>query len=129
MPTLEFRYFTLRGRHYPFMPIRLHYQDRNVKTYALVDSGSTISVFRNEIAEDLTIIIQNGKEQMLQSASGLIKVYVHTLTVDIDGKRFEMKIGFSNELVSSFNILGRDGFFDRFRIVFDETHRKISLES
>jgi hypothetical protein len=129
MPAIEFRYFTLRERHYPFIPIKLYYGDRNVKTYGLLDSGSTLSVFRNEIAEDLGIEILSGDENMLQSASGLIKVFIHPLTVQINEERFNMSIGFSSELSASFNILGREGFFERFRITFDELQKKIVLES
>jgi len=129
MPDLEFNYVTLRERHYPLIPIRLYYEDRNVKTYALLDSGSTISVFRNEIAEDLGIGIHGGKEQILQSANGLIRVYVYALTVEINDERFDMNVGFSSDLITSFNILGREGFFDRFRITFDEEHRKIMIET
>ena len=128
MPNLEFNYITLRGRHYPLISIKIHYGDRNVKTYALLDSGSTMSVFRNEIAEDLGVGIHVGKEKILQSASGLVKVYISALTVEINGERFDMDVGFSSDLITSFNILGREGFFDRFRITFDEGHRKIIIE-
>jgi predicted aspartyl protease len=129
MPNLEFNYVTLREKHYPLIPIRLYHEGRNVKTYALLDSGSTISVFRNEIAEDLGIGTRGGKEQILQSANGLIKVYVYALTVEINDERFDMNVGFSSDLITSFNILGREGFFDRFRITFDEEHRKIMIET
>lgn len=129
MPNLEFNYITLRGRHYPLIPIKLHYGDKNVKTYALLDSGSTLSVFRNEIAEDLGIEIRSGQEKILQSASGLIRVFIHPLTVEVDKERFDMNIGFSSDLAASFNILGREGFFGRFRITFDERQKKIVMES
>ncbi len=129
MPNLEFNYITLRERHYPLIPIRLHYGNKNIKTYALLDSGSTISVFRNEIAEDLGIAIQGSKEQILQSANGLLKVYIYALKVEINDERFDMNLGFSSDLKTSFNILGREGFFDRFRITFDEGHRKIIIEA
>lgn len=106
MPNLEFNYITLRGRHYPLIPIRLHYEDRNVKTYALLDSGSTISVFRNEIAEDLGIGIHGGKEQILQSANGLIRVYIYALTVEINDERFtsDMKPVLCLENLPSYSI-------------------------
>lgn len=129
MPTVEFRYFTLRGRHYPLIPVKLYYEDRNVKTYGLLDSGSTLSVFRNEIAEDLGVEIPSGHEKMLQSASGLIKVFIHPLTVQINEERLDVNIGFSNELSTSFNILGREGFFEYFRITFDERQKRIVIES
>lgn len=129
MPTIEFSYFTLRERHYPFIPTKLYYGDKNVKTYGLLDSGSTLSVFRNEIAEDLGIEIHSGQEKMLQSASGLIRVFIHPLTVEVDKERFNMNIGFSGELSTSFNILGREGFFEHFRITFDERQKKIVMEA
>ncbi len=129
MPTLEFSYFTLRERHYPLIPIKLYYGDKNVKTYALLDSGSTLSVFRNEITEDLGIEIHSGQERMLQSASSLIKVFIHPLTVEINKERFGMNTGFSSDLVTSFNISGRKGFFERFRVTFDERQKKIVMEA
>jgi hypothetical protein len=128
MPVLEFNYTALRGRYYPFVSIKLQNGERNVTTLALLDSGSTISVFRTEIAEDLGLEVHTGKEKILQSANGFIKVYLFELSSEIKDERFVIRVGFSGDLTTSFNILGREDVFDRFRITFDEAHKKIVIE-
>lgn len=52
MSRYKFSYLTLREKHYPIVPIKLYYGNNAVKTYALVDSGATLSVFRAEIADN-----------------------------------------------------------------------------
>jgi len=128
MRRYRFSYLTLRGKHYPLIPIRLYYGDNAIKTYALVDSGSTLSVFRAEIADSLELRLEDGEKIALQSANAPLMVYAHRLQAVVEGESFELRVGFARDLLTSFNILGREGFFERFRIMFNERKRELIIE-
>jgi len=129
MSRYRFSYLTLRGKHYPLIPIRLRYGDNAIKTYALVDSGSTLSVFRAEIADSLGMRLEDGEKIALQSANAPLTVYAHRLQAAVEGETFELRVGFSRDLLTSFNILGREGFFERFRITFNERKLELIIET
>lgn len=56
-------------------------------------------------------------------------VYAHRLRASLEEESFDLRISFSRDLLTSFNILGREGFFDRFRITFNEKKREITIET
>lgn len=128
MKRLKFPYLTLRGRRYPLIPLRIFFMEATVRTYALADSGSTLSVFRAEIADSLGLKVEDGEEMVLQSANASRKVFVHRLGAEVEGESFNLRIGFTRDLLTSFNILGREGFFERFRVTFDERRGELILE-
>lgn len=48
--------------------------------------------------------------------------------VQVGSERFEALIGFSKRLKVGFNILGREPFFGKFRVCFDDAKRVVSFE-
>mgnify|MGYP001581461739 CR=1 FL=1 len=48
--------------------------------------------------------------------------------MEVAGKKFFCPIIFSYEYTISLNLLGREGFFKNFVIVFDEKEKKIELK-
>ena len=86
--------------------------------WALIDSGATVSIFRAEIAEALGIEIEKGEEIWLGGVGGHIKGYLHEVKIEAAGRKFLCPIVFSREYFVSFNLLGRQEFFKRFKIVF-----------
>jgi len=125
---LTFPYVNFRGKYYPLIPVRLRFEDRSLKTLALVDSGATMSVFRGEIAEALGIRLRSGEEIFMQSANARFKTYAHTLALLVNDYEFSIKVSFSTEVITSFNIIGREGFFEHFRVMFSERERKVLLD-
>lgn len=115
------------GEFYPIIDVTLAYQKNLVRTTALIDSGATISVFKVEVAEELGIKIEKGKEMYLGGVGGRIKGYIHTLKVEIAGKKFSCPMVFSREYLVSFNLLGRESFFPKFRIIFEEKKNYVKL--
>ena len=116
------------GRRFPIVPLKLKYRKKVTKTSALVDSGATTSIFRPEVAEDLGIKIEEGEEINLTGVGGRIKGYIHNLTIEIAEKKFRCPIIFSYEYTVSLNLLGRDGFFKKFVVIFDEKKKEMRLE-
>jgi len=99
-----------------------------LETFALLDSGASISIFRPEIAYQLGVEIESGEAITSEGISGRITVYLHNIKVEFEGFSFLCKIGFSEEYTASFNLLGRDNFFEQFLITFDERSRKVIVE-
>ena len=116
------------GDFFPVIDFFVSKNDRTARIFALVDSGATVSIFREDVAEQLGVTIENGKETYLGGVGGRIKGYIHTLDVEIAGKRFLCPVVFSREYLVSFNLLGREAFFRQFKIVFEEKKNLLSLE-
>lgn len=112
----------------PAIPIVLIYKKKVWLLNALVDSGATISVFQSSIARELGIRVEKGKRIELKAAGTRIVAYLHKIKLRFAGKTFPTIIGFSDELLVNYNILGRKGFFDRFRITFDEANKEMTFE-
>lgn len=117
-----------RGLFFPVVPLRLHIGQTRVDSSALIDSGATVSIFKTEIAEKLGIKIETGKEIFLGGVGGHIRGYQHELKIEVAGKKFFCPIVYSREYLVSFNLLGRQEFFKRFKIIFEEKNKYIKLE-
>ena len=123
-----FKYYYNGDGYFPAVPLYVSAGDKKLKLHALVDSGATISVFKDEVADQLGIEIERGKEIYLGGVGGRIKGYIHTLEVEIAGKKFLCPVVFSHEYLVSFNLLGRDAFFGQFKITFEEKKNLLKLE-
>lgn len=110
------------------MDININYRRTTLVVSTLVDSGSTISVFKTNIAKPLGIIIEKGQEVYLGGVGGRIKGYIHNLEIEIANKKIIAPVVFSHEYLVSFNLLGRSGVFPRFKILFDEKNLVTKFE-
>ncbi len=115
------------GKHYPLIPLTLRRGEHFVSTFALIDSGASISVFRPEIARALHLPKNRRAGVRLDTASGKVDIGVATVGVEVEQTSFKAKIGFSDTHAASFNILGRESFFNRFSICFNEIMRTVLM--
>ena len=116
------------GDYFPVISIFVSNKDRVFQINTLIDSGATVSIFKQDVAEQLGVTIEKGKEIYLGGVGGRIKGYVHRLEVEIAGKKFLCPIVFSREYTVSFNLMGRESFFNQFRIIFEEKENFLALE-
>lgn len=124
----EFSYFEKDGQWFPMIEVELKHAGREIILKALIDSGASFSVFRPEVAEYLNIPIERGKKIYLTGIGGRILGYLHTVAIEIEKFSFPCKIIFSREFTVSFNLLGRDNFFQPFVISFLEKRKKVALK-
>ena len=96
---------------------------------ALVDSGAAFSVFQATVADALGSEIEHGERRMFRGAGGRILAYRHVLNVRILDQAFPLTVFFSRDYLPSVNLLGRDNFFHKFRVAFDETAQQVTLEA
>jgi hypothetical protein len=119
-----------RGILQPIIPLGLQIKNRWYLVKAYVDSGADYSVFKPEIAREAELNYREGRRTNLQVGNGvLIPVYLHDLEIQLGRERFTCPIGFSDGLGVSFNVLGKQGIFDKFKICFLESQGIISFES
>ena len=116
------------GNIFPIIPLSIALAGTKKEFYALIDSGATISVFRAEVADELSVKIESGKETYLGGVGGRIKGYIHTMEVEIAGNTFRCPIVFSREYLVSFSLLGREAFFPKFTIIFEEKEKFVRLQ-
>jgi hypothetical protein len=117
-----FRYKPFKGYLAPIitMGVKMNATWYPIEVY--VDSGSVYTVLHAQIAKGIGFNYLSGDRVFLQVGDGgYIPVYLHDLDVQIGPERFTGKVGFSEKLGVGFNILGRKGFFDRFKICFQES--------
>lgn len=125
---LSFPYVEKSGKWYPLIDVSLSRSTKSITVKALVDSGASFSVFQTEIAEFLGISIEKGKAFYLEGIGGRILGYLHFLNARVGSKRFRYKVVFSREFTVSFNLVGRDNFFKKFLITFDEKKKQLILQ-
>lgn len=124
---LVFPYIGKGGVFYPVVDLVLFGKKNSISVSALVDSGATFSIFRSEIAEYLEIDIEKGASLFLEGVGGRILGYLHNIPVQVRETQFDCKIVFSREFTVSFNLAGRDNFFQQFAITFDEKQKQLIL--
>lgn len=116
------------GDSFPIIDLFVSKNNRTTRIFSLVDSGATVSIFREDVAEQLNITIEDGKEIFLGGVGGRIKGYIHILDVEVAGKTFPCPVVFSHEYLVSFNLLGREKFFRKFKIIFEEKKSLLKLK-
>ncbi|MBI5621040.1 retropepsin-like domain-containing protein [Candidatus Gottesmanbacteria bacterium] len=119
-------YFNGSG-YFPVTPLIFLIEGKRFRSQALIDSGATISIFGEETAQTLGIEIEKGEKIILGGVGGRIVGYVHKLQVRIAKKEFICPFVFSREYLVSFNLLGREGFFEQFQITFNEKRHVVRL--
>lgn len=124
----SFPYLRKGPQAFPIVDVTLSGPTQGLTVKALVDSGASLSVFRAEIIDYLGIPLSRGARVYLEGIGGRILGYRHRVQATVSSTTFALSIIFSRELTVSFNLLGRDNFFEHFRVTFDERHRVVHLE-
>ncbi|MBI9019039.1 MAG: retroviral-like aspartic protease [Phycisphaerae bacterium] len=102
-----------------------------MNTIALVDSGADCSVIPKGLADILNLDM-TGPKQDSYGFGGKIKCIESNVNITLkqNHEKYEFKIPV---LISSNDscpiILGRNKFFDKFKITFDSKHQKLILKS
>jgi len=81
------------------------------------------------VGDDLNIDIQSGEKKLLKIGDGNnITVYLHDVETIIAGKIIRnARIGFSDDLGTQFNLLGRKTIFDNFEICFSDKDKVVKF--
>ncbi len=95
----------------------------------LVDSGADWCYLPASVGEVLNIDIQCGEKRESKGITGTpFTAYFDTVDCKIGGWDYKMKIGFSYDLGMPFGILGRECFFNLFKVCIDNRNEEIELK-
>jgi len=124
---LTFDYEEIAGKFYPVIPAELRANEKRFLTRVYVDSGASFSIFNAEIADYLGLDYRKGNKIYPAGIGGHICAYLNEIFISLNDIEIHCKVLFSDEFTVKFNLLGRAGIFDRFRICFDDTEKKLYL--
>ncbi len=121
MPVVRYNYKRSRSSKLPIITLAIFHKGEWFPVEAYVDSGATYSVFTAQIADHIGLSYRNGTRKYVQVGNGgYIPIYLHNLKIQIGRNRLRVPLGFSEKLGVNFNLLGRTGIFDFFKVCFDE---------
>lgn len=103
------------------------------RCFGLIDTGADMVTAGYKFAHDLGLDPLTGKEDSIQGAWGLRPQYIYenvevVIIKDAGLKTltFTTRIAFC-DAVGDKILLGREGFFDNFKIIIDEKRREVEL--
>ena len=108
---------------YPLLPVELRHDRHRARVMGLIDSGADDCIFPAAIGRLLGLTVEAGKKQPFMGAGALSNLaYFHrvklSFMLDDTTFRFTAYVGFSTAMdIPKIGLLGRIGFFDRFRQV------------
>jgi len=117
----------------PIIPITLKYSKREITYLALLDSGADFNIFHGDITKLLGINLSKQKNSMSfggirEGASG--KGYFMPIEIGINNKFFTTTAVFSNDISDDgYGIWGEQGFFNKYKILFNYPSKSIEIQS
>ncbi len=119
VPTLAFnkvhRYVTaLSGIEVPIVVSVA--PDRSVGLLAKVDTGADYCIFQREHADELELRMEDGEKKRFATATGALETRGHLVTLASLGYEFESLVFFAVEEGLPRNVLGLQGWLEKFRV-------------
>lgn len=94
---------------------------------ALVDSGASDCLFHVQFADRVGLDLTQAEPGTMLGISGSRTVLFQRVVLHVAGETLIIRAGFCDGLPVP-GLLGRRGFFDQFRLVFDPTSEPAGLE-
>ncbi|MBI4663171.1 MAG: aspartyl protease family protein [Verrucomicrobia bacterium] len=126
---IVFPYGIVCGRPSPVATVGIFINGRWRVVELYVDTGAFYTLLHVQFATDFGLDFKRGRKVLAQVGDGgLIPVHLHKLMMQIGDTQFVTEVGFSEKLGVSFNLLGRLGVFEHFKICFHEKRKVVSFE-
>lgn len=90
--------------------------ERAVVSQAKVDPGAQVCLFQREIGEKLGLEVESGARRKLNTLTGSLVAYGHSVTLYTLGWEFDSLIYFAADYGLSRNLLGREGWLLKVRL-------------
>ena len=126
---IEFPYRRVHGRSFPLVPLTLYNAEGDpvIRVLCLIDSGATISLFNSSICGALGIEFEDGEPLTTSGIGGQVESYVHRIRCSMAAQSVVCPVAFCDHLSTPFQIIGRQGFFERFLVQFDEQDQMVYM--
>ncbi len=115
----------------PIIRVRVEYLGKVMFLLFLIDSGSDISLLGTDVAKELGMNFDEGRKKEVRGIHGhKIQCVEKKVLLSVPGfdAPFESALYIARELKLPHNLLGRDNFFNQFRVGFDQKERKLFLD-
>ena len=99
---------------------------RSKRFEAIIDSGATCCQFQAAIGKAMGFDIESGEVEETLGINGVNKIYMHDVSLYVPGGVVTIRAAFSYEL-PVLGLLGMEGFFQHFHIIFDPVARQVEL--
>jgi len=70
---------------------------------------------------------KKGERRYPVGVSGHICAYLNEIELEIADIKLKCNVYFSDEFIPCFNLLGRDGIFNHFKVCFDDKERALTF--
>ncbi len=125
---MKYRYQFFNGEFLPVVNIALKSKKNTVELKAFIDTGASYCLVHADVTEILGIDLETGeKTEMILGDGNILTVYLHEIEVSVGGVEFKARVGFSKGLGIGFDIIGRKGIFDKFKVCFNERDKEIEF--
>jgi hypothetical protein len=106
----------------PYIPILLKNGDKEFEITALVDSGASHCLFPQMLGIGLGLNVSQGPTQKIGGLGGkVITAHFHEITFQLGNVSWKAYVGFSPSALGTTGLLGHNGFFSRFKVIFDRS--------
>lgn len=110
----------------PIIPITLKHGDRETE-HAVIDSGADYSLMDARFAELIGLPILRFEQRKMQGIASSVIGNMCKVKAKVLDEFFEIPVLFVNNYTGPFNILGRQGFFEKHIITFDEAKLEVKV--
>ena len=125
---IRFDYSVFRDAKAPVIPVEFWGRGRWHNLWVYVDSGASLTVLHTYEARRLGIDLRGCKKFYIVSAGDRrIPIYLKTLRLRLGRRAVTAEVGFCAALGGAFNLLGRKGVFDKFKVTFDDRRETVSF--
>ena len=100
---------------------------RTKRFEAVIDSGASRCLFHGSIGRFIGLDIEKGPVEDTLGIAGSSKTHLHEISLYLPGGIVNVTAGFSDDLPIA-GLLGMNGFFDHFKVVFDPTAQRCEIE-
>lgn len=98
-----------------------------IRTLFHIDSGATTSMMAHSDAEALGLTVNKGRKMLVHGVTGdALPGYRHMVTFEFIAFKFSAPVIFV-EYDGAPRILGREGIFPHFAILFDESKKQVAF--
>ena len=110
-----------------FVPIGIAANDTYIELAAKLDTGADYCLFDRRWADELGIHPESGQRRTFRGLGGRIVAFEHEVTIKTFDVEFSSHVYFAVESRVGRDLLGRNGWLDRFRLAIVHYDRELFL--
>lgn len=115
---------TSKSKIFPLAKIDLLYKNKRQSFWPIIDSGANVSIFPKAVGDALGIDFE-GEPESVEGVLGNFLGYSHYVNITLGDYKEPISIRALFLMGEPYPLLGREGIFDKFDVLFQERLRKV----